>query len=117
MIFQGNRLCKICGCENEWNRLQWGVNSGVKQGNDADYLRKLPLTEENISVICNKFRLEYSIAIGTVFIRTAFSRWIVELQDNKVVKLCHENYKQRRSEALKLNKKCMEGYHNQKLSR
>ena len=114
-IFQGNRICKICGCENEWNRLQWGVNSGVKQRNDAEYLRKLPLTEENISVICNKLRLEYSIAIDTVFIRTAFSRWIVELQDNKVVKLYHENYRQRRSEALKLHKKCMEGYHNQNL--
>ena len=45
VIFQGNRVCKICGCEDEWNRLQWGVSSGVKQNNRAEYLRELPLTD------------------------------------------------------------------------
>ena len=87
MIFQGNRVCKICGCEDEWNRLQWGVSSGIKQNNYAKYLRELPLTEENISMICNKFRLEYNISTNVVFIRTPFSRWIVYIQDDNVVRI------------------------------
>lgn len=115
VLFQGNRICKVCGCEKEWNRLQWGKNSEIKRQNGADYLRELPLTEENISMICNKFHLEYNVASNVVFIRTPFSRWIVHIQDDRVTKLRHENYRQRRSEALKSNKKCMEGYHKQKL--
>lgn len=115
VIFEGNRICKVCGCEDDWNRLQWGVSSGIKQNNRAGYLRELPLTEENISMICNKFRLEYNISTEVVFIRTPFSRWIVYIQDNDVVKLRHENYNQKRNEAIKIHKKCMEGYHKQKL--
>ena len=115
MIFQGNRVCKICGCEDEWNRLQWGVSSGVKQKNRAEYLRELPLTDENMSMICNKFRLDYNIASDMVFIRTPFSGWIVHIQNDRVTKLRHENYRQRRDEALKIHKKCFEGYHQQKL--
>lgn len=115
VIFEGNRICKLCRCEDDWNRLQWGVSSGIKQNNRAECLRELPLTEENISMICNKFRLEYNISTDVVFIRTPFSRWIVYIQDNDVIKLRHENYKFKRSEALKLHKKCMEGYHKQKL--
>lgn len=115
VIFQGNRVCKICGCEDEWNRLQWGVSSGVKQNNRAEYLRELPLTDENMSMICNKFRLDYNIASDMVFIRTSFSGWIVHIQNDRVTKLRHENYRQRRDEALKIHKKCFEGYHKQKL--
>lgn len=51
VIFQGNRVCKICGCDDTWNRLQWGISSGTNQNNRAAYLRKLPLTDENISKI------------------------------------------------------------------
>lgn len=115
VIFQGNRVCKICGCEDEWNRLQWGVSSGVKQNNRAEYLRELPLTDENMSMICNKFRLDYNIASDMVFIRTPFSGGIVHIQNDRVTKLHHENYRQRRDEALKIHKKCFEGYHKQKL--
>ena len=111
VIFQGNRVCKICGCEDDWNRLQWDV----KENNRAEYLRELPLTDENMSMICNKFRLDYNIASDMVFIRTPFSGWIVYIQNNRVTKLCHENYRQRRDEALKIHKKCFEGYHKQKL--
>lgn len=114
-IFQGNRVCRVCGREEDWNRLQWGVRSGIKLKNSAGYLRELPLTEENMGIICNKFRLEYNIAVDTVFIRTSFSRWIIHLKDDRVVFLQHENYRQRQSDALKFHKKCMEGYHEQKL--
>ena len=50
-----------------------------------------------------------------VFIRTPFSGWIVHIQNDRVTKLRHENYRQRRDEALKIHKKCFEGYHKQKL--
>ena len=42
-------------------------------------------------------------------------RDIVYIQDDNVVKLRHENYNQKRNEAIKIHKKCIEGYHKQKL--
>lgn len=92
VIFQGNRVCKICGCDDTWNRLQWGISSGTNQNNRVAYLRKLPLTDENISKICNKFRLDYNVATDVVFIRTRFSRWIIHIENDIVTELQHENY-------------------------
>lgn len=115
VIFQGNRVCKICGCEEEWNRLKWRISSGVKQRKSIEYLRKLPLTEENIRKICDKFNLEYKIAADSVFIRTIFSRWIIHIKNNEVSKLYHGNYRHRRGLAFKLHKKFIEEYHKQKL--
>ena len=66
------------------NLQTWGVSSGVKLRNSAKYLRELPLTEENMSMICNKFRLEYNVETNAVFIRTPFSRWIVHVKNNRV---------------------------------
>lgn len=108
-------MCKICGCDDTWNRLQWGISSGTNQNNRAAYLRKLPLTDENISKICNKFRLDYNVATDVVFIRTRFSRWIIYIENDIVTELQHENYNPRRNEAFKVHKKCLEGYHKQKL--
>ena len=49
-------------------------------------------------------------------VRTAFSRWIVYLQEDKVKKLFHENYRTNKSQYFKKQKmKCTEGYHKQKL--
>ena len=115
VIFQGNRVCKICGCDDTWNRLQWGISSGTNQNNRVAYLRKLPLTDENISKICNKFRLDYNVATDVVFIRTRFSRWIIHIENDIVTELQHENYNPRRNEAFKVHKKCLGGYHKQKL--
>lgn len=79
-------------------------------------LSQLPLTDKNIASICKRFQVSYNISNEAVFIRTAFSRWIVLIQDDKVVKLYHENYKPSRSEYLKRQKKKFtEGYHLQKL--
>ena len=79
-------------------------------------LSQLPLTDRNIASICKRFQVSYNISSEAVFIRTAFSRWIVLIQDDKVVKLYHENYKPTRSEYLKKQKKKFtEGYHLQKL--
>ena len=38
-----------------------------------------------------------------VFIRTAFSGWIVYIQNDRVTKIRHDNYRQRRDEALKIH--------------
>lgn len=35
-----------------------------KQNNREEYLRELPLTDENVSIICNKFRLDYNPPTG-----------------------------------------------------
>lgn len=79
-------------------------------------LKRIPLTDKNITCICKHFRVSYNISNEAVFIRTAFSRWIVLIQDDKVVKLYHENYKPSRSEYLKRQKKKFtEEYHLQKL--
>ena len=50
-------------------------------------LSQLPLTVKNIASICKRFQVSYNISNEAVFIRTAFSRWIVLIQDDKVVKL------------------------------
>lgn len=81
-----------------------------------DKLKQLPLTEANIEKICKWFQLSYSISNNAVFIRSAFARWIVYLQENKVKELFHENYKTSKSQYFKKQKmKCTEGYHQQKL--
>ena len=115
IIFQGYRVCKVCGSEENWNRLQWDISYGCKWKKPVRYMREMPLTIENIGVICNRFKLEYKIITDVVFIRTPFSRWIVYLEDNKVKELQHENYRPRKSQAVKLHKKFMENYHKQKL--
>lgn len=112
MIFKGNRLCKVCGYEDDWNRLLWIIGSGENQRNNEAFLRRLSLTEENMSMICDKFHLDYNIARDAVFIRTPFSRWIVYINNNRVIELMHENYRKKRNVD---RKKCLEGYHKQKL--
>lgn len=80
------------------------------------YIKNMPLTEKNIEKICKWFQLSYSISNDTVFIRTAFASWIVYLQDNKVKKLLHENYRSFNPKSFKKQKlKCTEGYHKQTL--
>ena len=73
-------------------------------------------TESNIEKICKWFQLSYSVSSNAVFVRTAFSRWIVYLQEDKVKELFHENYRTNKSQYFKKQKmKCTEGYHKQKL--
>lgn len=84
VIFQGNRICKVCGCEDAWNRLQWGTRADVNQNSRAEYLRGLPLTDENIGMICNRFRLYYNIAPDAVFaILHEVGHWVY---------MCNNNY-------------------------
>lgn len=79
-------------------------------------LKRLPLTEKNKEKICEHFQVTYSISNETVFIRTAFSGWIVYLRGDRVVKLLHESSRLSKSQLCKKQKmKCTEGYHKQKL--
>lgn len=115
VIFHGNKVCRICGSRENWNRLQWDLELGIEPGNYTGKMRESSLTVENMSMICNYFRLNYNIVEDAVFIKTPFSRWIVFVKNNKVSKLQHENYRHKRCEAMKVHKKSMEGYHKQKL--
>lgn len=112
VMFQGNKVCRICGSRENWNRLQWNLELGIELGNYTGNMRESSLTVENMSMICNYFRLDYNIVEDAVFIKTPFSRWIVFVKNNKVSKLQHENYRQKRCEAMKVHKKSMEGYHH-----
>ena len=116
MIFKGCTVCKCCGKSQSWKQLEWEFGNKAKNKKYRDYLKQLSLTETNIEKICKWFQLSYSITRDIVFVRTAFSSWIVYLQKDKVKKLLHENYRICKSQYLKKQKmKCIEGYHKQKL--
>ena len=114
-IFMGYTPCKVCACQVEWKRFDWIVLTNI-QGKNGINLRNLYPTEKNIEILCKYFHMSYSICDEIVFIRTDFARWIIYLSEGKVSKLLHENYKPSKSEySKKQKKKCMEGYHKQKL--
>lgn len=115
VIFQGNKVCKVCDCENDWNRFHWKTNIKIKRKYNIKDIRDLPLTIENMNRICDMFNLEYSVTNDAVFIKTPFGRWIVYLKGDEVKELHHENYRSRRGEPLNAHKKCIDGYHKQKL--
>ncbi len=116
MIFKGYTVCKCCGKSQSWKQWEWKFGNKAQSKKYRDDLKQLPLTETNIEKICKYFQLSYSITSDTVFVRTAFSRWIVYLQKDKVKKLLHENYRICKSQYFKKQRmKCTEGYHKQKL--
>ena len=118
MIFRGYTVCKCCGKKQNWKRLEWEFSSIQKAKNkkNREELKQLPPTESNIEKICKWFQLSYSVSSNAVFVRTAFSRWIVYLQEDKVKELFHENYRTNKSQYFKKQKmKSTEGYHKQKL--
>lgn len=103
-------FCKFCKryCEFSENTIQTMKYPNI--------LKRLPLTEKNKERICEHFQVTYSISNETVFIRTAFSGWIVYLKGDRVVKLLHESSKLSKSQLCKKQKmKCTEGYHKQRL--
>lgn len=56
VIFQGNKVCRICGSRENWSRLQWDLELGIEPGNYTGKMRESSLTVENMSMICNYFR-------------------------------------------------------------
>lgn len=118
LIFKGFTICKCCKERQIPKGLEWAPKNRSKLGNKGyrEVLKQLPITEENIEKICKWFQFSYSISSDVVFVRTAFSGWIVYLQDGKVKKLSHENYRISKSQYPKKQKmKYAEGYHDQKL--
>lgn len=111
-IFWGCTICKHCGGNNTWKKFNWDYK--CEDQKQKEKLSQLLLTEENIEKICKRFKVSCHISNDMVFIRTAFSRWIVYLKDNKVEKVFHENYRSNKSQLCKRNLKYMEGYHKQK---
>lgn len=103
MIFKGYAVCKCCGKSQSWKQLEWEFVDKYRIQNKKyrDDLKQMPLTETNIEKICKWFQLSYNISSEIVFVRTAFSRWIVYLQKDKVKKLLHENYRICKSQYLK----------------
>lgn len=117
-IFQGFVACRCCSEEQDLKKFKWSseCRHKSKENRYKEILKQLPLTEENIEKICEWFRVSCSISNYTVFVKTAFSRWVIHLEDNKVNELYHENYKTSKSQYLKKQKKkSTEGYHKQKL--
>ncbi len=106
MIFKGYAVCKCCGKSQSWKQLEWEFVDKYRIQNKKyrDDLKQMPLTETNIEKICKWFQLSYNISSEIVFVRTAFSRWIVYLQKDKVKKLLHENYRICKSQYLKNRK-------------
>ncbi len=86
-IFWGCTICKHCGGNNTWKKFNWDYK--CEDQKQKEKLSQLLLTEENIEKICKRFKVSCHISNDMVFIRTAFSRWIVYLKDNKVEKVFH----------------------------
>lgn len=74
--------------------------------------KKRYLSKGYISYLCDKFGFTYTIAANTVFIKTAFSRWIIFIDDYHVTRVKHENYK---NQWRNSQKKCIENYHTHNL--
>ena len=114
-IFKGYTACKICARQGKWKVFEWEIPAYTYQSRKADW-KKLSLTEKNIEALCRHFHMSYSICNEMLFVRTKFASWIIYLQDGRVEKLLHENYKLSKSEyGKRQKKKSIEGYHKQKL--
>lgn len=120
LLFLGYRSCRCCGEEKKWRRFQWKAPyqkaEKEKRRQPAD-LRKLPLTDDNIRLICQKFGLKCKIVSNVVLLETAVGEWRIHISENKVHKVFHGNYRIKRSEANKKNKKYNENFHKQDISK
>ena len=80
-----------------------------------DY-RELPLTDENIELICKQFKMKCQIGESVVFLTTNCGYWRVYLAGEEVNEVFHGNYRVSKSEFNK-KKKWNEGYHKQNISK
>lgn len=126
LIFRGYRPCACCGSEENWRRVYWEPvarekKEKAKEKDEYKYrdkeidFRKLPLTDSNIQLICDKFELKCNISEGIVFLSTNCGYWRIYLDGEKVDKVFHGNYRLRRQE-FKKRKKCTEGFHKQNIA-
>ncbi|MGN1198626.1 MAG: hypothetical protein ACI4TA_13650 [Acetatifactor sp.] len=82
----------------------------------ADALRKLPITEENIKLICGKFGIECSMVSNVISLKTSAGYWRIYIKDDKVDSIHHGNYRMTRTDFYKKKKKYNEGLHEQNVS-
>lgn len=130
LIFYGYRPCKCCQSENEWRRYQWEVakpktesvrvNTKRQSIPDKTYaraeLRALPLTDENIKLICDTFKIACNICEDLVFLSTGIGYWRVYLSEDAVWEVYHANHWQKKADYFKIRKKMNEGYHKQAIT-
>lgn len=81
---------------------------------ESEY-RNLPLTEDNILRICNRYNMKCNFSDGIVFLTTNCGYWRIYLNGDKVDRVFHGNYEIRMQERKK-KKKCNEGFHLQHIS-
>lgn len=116
LLFKGYRPCTCCGNKAVWRRIYWKPMSKQKRYNSGKKgLRELPLTDENIQLICNQFGIKCNIGENIIFLTTNCGQWRVYLNGEDVEKLFHGNYRISQQE-FKKRKKYNEGFHEQNIS-
>lgn len=120
LIFKGYRPCSCCGTEDYWRRYFWELDTKKKKKtprkktNHLEY-RELPLTDENIELICKQFNMKCHIGESVIFLTTNCGYWRIYLAGEEVDEVFHGNFRVSKSE-FKKKKKWNEGYHKQKIS-
>lgn len=116
LLFSGYRPCRICGTEKVWRRFQWKpFYKNTKKDKEPEDLRILPLTDKNIRRICGIFGLKCKIISNVVLITTSAGEWRLNITEDQVTKVFHENYRSGRSGFFKKSKKWSEGFHRQEI--
>ena len=87
-----------------------------RKTHNAENVRLLPLTEENIELICGEFGMKCSVAFDVVFLKTKAGYWRIYIKDDKVDRVFHGNYRMSKTDFGKKKKKYNEGFHEQKIS-
>lgn len=121
LIFKGYRPCSCCGTEDNWRRYFWELEAkkkkkAPKKKNHHLEYRELPLTDENIELICKQFNMKCHIGESIVFLTTNCGCWRVYLVGEEVNEVFHGNYRVSKNE-FKKKKKWNEGYHKQNISK
>lgn len=116
LLFYGYKPCLVCGSKQKWRRLKWNVVSKkIRKNHITENMRILPLTDDNIHLICERFGMKCSITSDVIFLQTSVGYWRIYITDNKVNRVFHANYRNR-TDSIKKKKKCNEGFHQQMVS-
>ena len=119
LIFKGYRSCKCCPSIKDRKKINWKTSLRQKHENKKNDNKKneysgLPVTEENIQHICDKYEMKCNISDYVVFLTTKCGYWRIYLNGDKVEKVLHGNYQMRKSD-FKKHKKFSEGFHQQRI--
>lgn len=121
LIFRGYRACTCCGGDLDLRKIYWMPTlqeEKTKKSGEAiseAELKNIPLTENNIKRICNRYGMKCNISEYIIFLTTNCGYWRLYFDGEKVNKVFHGNYEMRKNDRKK-KKKCNEGFHRQKIS-